>query len=114
MLVILLPKLHLYSKEFTANKHLDVRQVNRLKKELGSVQTSRKAASSALRLALQKAAQLRLMEKEKNKSPSYAMRISMRISKVVWSMHADGKSFAETEINDMVSYDFDMGYISKP
>ncbi|XP_020258640.1 protein SABRE-like isoform X2 [Asparagus officinalis] len=83
--------------------------VNRLKKELGRIQTSRKAASFALRLALQKAAQLRLMEKEKNKSPSYAMRISMRISKIVWSMLADGKSFAETEINDMI-FDFDRDY----
>lgn len=53
-------------------------------------------------MALQKAAQLRLMEKEKNKSPSYAMRISMRINKVVWSMLADGKTFAEAEIKDMV------------
>ena len=54
-------------------------------------------------MALQKAAQLRLMEKEKNKSPSYAMRISIRISKVVWSMLQDGKSFGEAELNDMVS-----------
>lgn len=52
---------------------------------------------------MQKAAQLRLMEKEKNKSPSCAMRISTRINKVVWSMLADGKSFAEAEINDMVN-----------
>ena len=51
---------------------------------------------------MQKAAQQRLMEKEKNKSPSYAMRISMQINKVVWSMLLDGKSFAEIEINDMV------------
>lgn len=62
----------------------------------------RKEASSSLRLAMQKAAHLRLMEKEKNKSPSYAMRISMRINKIVWSMLTDGKSFAEAEINDMV------------
>ena len=53
-------------------------------------------------MAMQKAAQQRLMEKEKNKSPSYAMRISMQINKVVWSMLLDGKSFAEIEINDMV------------
>lgn len=53
-------------------------------------------------MALQKAAQLRLTEKEKNKSPSYAMRISLQINKVVWSMLVDGKSFAEAEINDMV------------
>jgi hypothetical protein len=56
-----------------------------------------------LRIAMQKAAQLRLVEKEKNKSPSCAMRVSMRINKVVWSMLADGKSFSEAEINDMVN-----------
>lgn len=78
-------------------------QVQALKKELVSIRKSRKAASSELRGALQLAAQARLMEKEKNKSPSCAMRISMRINKVVWSMLADGKTFAETEINDMVS-----------
>lgn len=55
-------------------------------------------------MALQKAAQIRLMEKEKNKSPSYAMRISLQINKVVWSMLVDGKSFAEAEINDLVSF----------
>ncbi|GFP89565.1 upf0378 protein kiaa0100 [Phtheirospermum japonicum] len=75
--------------------------VQKLKKELTSAQKSRKAASASLRLALQKAAQLRLMEKEKNKSPSYAMRISLQINKVVWGMLVDGKSFAEAEINDM-------------
>ncbi|KAL4180176.1 hypothetical protein AMTRI_Chr13g123910 [Amborella trichopoda] len=80
-----------------------------LKKELGDKQMARKAASVSLRLALQKAAHLRLMEKEKNKSPSYAMRISLRINKVVWSMLADGKSFAEAEINNM-NYDFDRDY----
>lgn len=77
-------------------------QVHGLKKELGNTQKSRKAASAALRDALQKAAQLRLMEKEKNKSPSYAMRISLKINKVVWGMLADGKPFAEAEINNMV------------
>lgn len=83
--------------------------VQGLKKEYANTQKSRKAASASLRMALQKAAQLRLMEKEKNKSPSYAMRISLRIDKVVWSMLADGKSFAEAEINNMV-YDFDRDY----
>ncbi|KAL1539208.1 protein SABRE [Salvia divinorum] len=83
--------------------------VQRLKKELGNAQKSRKAASASLRTALQKAAQLRLMEKEKNKSPSYAMRISLKINKVVWSMLIDGKSFAEAEINDLI-YDFDRDY----
>ncbi|GAB4839472.1 hypothetical protein Ancab_028995 [Ancistrocladus abbreviatus] len=83
--------------------------VQKLKLELVNVQKSRKAASASLRTALQKAAQLRLMEKEKNKSPSYAMRISLQINKVVWSMLVDGKAFAETEINDMI-YDFDRDY----
>ncbi|XP_008794010.2 protein SABRE isoform X1 [Phoenix dactylifera] len=83
--------------------------VQGLKKELVNIQKSRKAASSALRMALQKAAQLHLMEKEKNRSPSYAMRISMRINKVVWNMLADGKSFAEAEISDMIC-DFDRDY----
>jgi hypothetical protein len=84
-------------------------QVRGLKRDLVNAQKSRKAASASLRMALQKAAQLRLMEKEKNKSPSYAMRISVQISKVVWSMLVDGKSFAEAEINDMI-YDFDRDY----
>ena len=74
-----------------------------LKRELVNAKKSRKEASVSLRVALQKAAQLRLMEKEKNKSPSYAMRISVQINKVVWSMLLDSKSFAEAEINDMVS-----------
>ncbi|KAL1194358.1 Protein SABRE [Cardamine amara subsp. amara] len=83
--------------------------VQGLKKELTYVQKSRKAASASLRMALQNAAQLRIMEKEKNKSPSYAMCISLQINKVVWSMLVDGKSFAEAEINDMI-YDFDRDY----
>ncbi|XVE60621.1 hypothetical protein DITRI_Ditri05aG0142700 [Diplodiscus trichospermus] len=83
--------------------------VQGLKRELINAKKSRKAASVSLRLALHNAAQLRLMEKEKNKSPSYAMRISLQINKVVWSMLVDGKSFAEAEINDMI-YDFDRDY----
>ncbi|XP_017981411.1 PREDICTED: protein SABRE [Theobroma cacao] len=83
--------------------------VQGMKRELVNAKKSRKAASVSLRVALQKAAQLRLMEKEKNKSPSYAMRISLQINKVVWSMLVDGKSFAEAEINDMI-YDFDRDY----
>nr|GMC55113.1 protein SABRE isoform X1 [Ipomoea batatas] len=83
--------------------------VKKLKKELISAQKSRKAASASLRMALQKAAQQRLTEKEKNKSPSCAMHISLQINKVVWSMLVDGKSFAEAEINDMI-YDFDRDY----
>ncbi|RWR77330.1 protein SABRE [Cinnamomum micranthum f. kanehirae] len=85
------------------------RLVQGLKTELGNKQLSRKAASASLRMALQKAAQLRLLEKEKNKSPSYAMRVSLKINKVVWSMLLDGKSFAEAEINNMI-YDFDRDY----
>ncbi|VFQ86788.1 unnamed protein product [Cuscuta campestris] len=83
--------------------------VKKLKNELVIAQKSRKAASASLRLALQKAAQQRLMEKEKNKSPSCAMHISLQINKVVWSMLVDGKSFAEAEINDLI-YDFDRDY----
>ncbi|CAI0545806.1 unnamed protein product [Linum tenue] len=83
--------------------------VQGLKREVINAKKSRKEASSALRVALQKAAQLRLMEKEKNKSPSYAMRISLQINKVVWSMLIDGKPFAEAEINDMI-FDFDRDY----
>ncbi|KAK7275853.1 hypothetical protein RIF29_16979 [Crotalaria pallida] len=83
--------------------------VQGLKRELGSAKISRKEAYASLRVALHKAAQIRLMEKEKNKSPSYAMRISLQINKVVWSMLVDGKSFAEAEINDMI-YDFDRDY----
>ncbi|KAL5145281.1 Protein SABRE [Glycine soja] len=86
-----------------------VYHVQGLKRELVIAQISRKAASASLRTALQKAAQLRLTEKEKNKSPSYAMRISLQINRVAWSMLVDGKSFAEAEINDMI-YDFDRDY----
>ncbi|XBI71816.1 hypothetical protein VPH35_065929 [Triticum aestivum] len=83
--------------------------VKRLKKELVNVRNGRKEAYSMLRSAMQKAAQLRLMEKEKNKSPSCAMRVSVRINKVGWSMLADGKAFSEAEINDII-YDFDRDY----
>ncbi|KAI3491193.1 hypothetical protein L1887_44439 [Cichorium endivia] len=83
--------------------------VQRLRKEAVNAQKSRKMAAASLRMAMQKAAQLRLMEKEKNKSPSCAMRISLQINKVVWGMLVDGKSFAEAEINDMI-YDFDRDY----
>ncbi|CAN1185325.1 Protein SABRE [Linum perenne] len=83
--------------------------VEAMKKEVVEAKTSRKEASSSLREAMQKAAQLRLMEKEKNKSPSYAMRVSLQINKVVWSMILDGKPIAEAEINDMI-FDFDRDY----
>ncbi|KAF5818651.1 putative FMP27, GFWDK domain-containing protein [Helianthus annuus] len=83
--------------------------VHRLRKELVNAQKSRKMAAASFRMAMQKAAQFRLMEKEKNKSPSCAMRISLQINKVVWGMFVDGKAFAEAEINDM-KYDFDRDY----
>uniref|UniRef100_A0A7N0UUA0 FMP27/BLTP2/Hobbit GFWDK motif-containing RBG unit domain-containing protein n=1 Tax=Kalanchoe fedtschenkoi TaxID=63787 RepID=A0A7N0UUA0_KALFE len=83
--------------------------VQGLKRELVSAQKARKEAALCLRSALQKAAQQRLMEKEKNKSPSCAMRVSLQINKVGWSMLLDGKSFAEAEINNM-RYDFDRDY----
>jgi flagellar biosynthesis GTPase FlhF len=72
-----------------------------LHRDFKNIETSRKSASSALREELHKAAQS-CLEKGKNKTPSCAMRISMKISKVVWSMLADGNTFAEAEINDMV------------
>ncbi|KAL8172011.1 hypothetical protein V2J09_023815 [Rumex salicifolius] len=83
--------------------------VKKMRNDLGNVQKSRKAAIASLRTTMQKAAELRLMEKEKNKSPSYAMRVSLQINKVAWSMLVDGKSFAESEINDMI-YDFDRDF----
>ncbi|PWA44594.1 pumilio 23 [Artemisia annua] len=45
--------------------------VQRLRKELANAQTSRKIVAASLRMVMQKAAQIRLMEKEKNKSPSF-------------------------------------------
>ncbi|KAJ3673403.1 hypothetical protein LUZ60_006777 [Juncus effusus] len=83
-----------------------------LKKELEITRKLKKEAISELRETIGKVVQVKLIEKEKNKSPSYAMRISMKIEKVVWSMLIDGKSFAETEINDMV-YDFDRDFRDK-
>nr|CAB3498881.1 unnamed protein product [Digitaria exilis] len=90
-------------------KPLGLDSVAGLNKDFEKLKTSRKDGSSKLREALQKAAQPHLMEKEKNKTLSCAMRISMKISKVVWSMLADGNTFAEAEINDMVC-DFDRDY----
>nr|XP_018450276.1 PREDICTED: protein SABRE-like isoform X1 [Raphanus sativus] len=81
--------------------------VQRLKKELLYVQKSRKTASASLRIVLQKAANLRLMEK--NRSAPYAMRISLEINEVVWCMLVDGRAFAEAKINNM-TYDFDRDY----
>ncbi|KAL9684811.1 hypothetical protein QQ045_022252 [Rhodiola kirilowii] len=83
--------------------------VQGLKRKLLNAQKARKEAALCLRSALQKAAQQRLMEKEKNKSPSCAMRVSLQINMVGWSMVLDGKPFAEAEINNM-RYDFDRDY----
>ncbi|KAI3784209.1 hypothetical protein L1987_43304 [Smallanthus sonchifolius] len=60
-------------------------------------------------VVLRKAAQQRLMEKEKNKGPSCAMGLSFKLKKVAWSMLLDGKAISEIEINDMI-YDFDRDY----
>ncbi|KAL1308758.1 hypothetical protein HN51_050763 [Arachis hypogaea] len=84
--------------------------IQELRKELVVAKKARKEAYASLRVALQKAAQLQLMEKEKkSKSPSHAMHLSLQINKVVWSMLIHGKSFAEVEINDMI-YDFDRDF----
>ncbi|XP_038996632.1 protein SABRE-like [Hibiscus syriacus] len=83
--------------------------VQGLKEELADVKKLRKEATAALRVTMQKAAQQRLMEKEKNKSPSCAMRVSVHTTKVAWSMLMDGKPFAEVEMNDLI-YDYDRDY----
>lgn len=74
-----------------------------LRKGYLDVRQSRKTAYTALRESVKNAAELRLLEKDKNKRPSSAMRISLQISKVVWSMVLDGKTFSEVEIDNMVS-----------
>ncbi|CAH2061505.1 unnamed protein product [Thlaspi arvense] len=79
--------------------------VEELRKGYLNVRQSRKTAYTALRVSVKNAAELRLLEKDKNKRPSSAMRISLQINKVVWSMLLDGKTFAEVEIDNMV-YDF--------
>lgn len=61
-----------------------------------------KLERKALRRALQGAAQQQLMVKEKNKTPSAAMRISWVFNKLAWQMLCDGESFADAEINNMV------------
>lgn len=63
---------------------------------------ARRAARASLRVALQRAAHQRLMEKEKYKTPSAAMSISWAIDKVVWRMLCDGTAFATAEISDMI------------
>nr|XP_043614487.1 protein SABRE-like [Erigeron canadensis] len=83
--------------------------VQKLRKELVNSQKSRKAAAASLRMVLRKVAQQQLMEKDKNKGPSCAMRLSLQLKKVAWSMLLDGKAISEIEINDMI-YDFDRDY----
>ncbi|VVB08413.1 unnamed protein product [Arabis nemorensis] len=83
--------------------------VEGLRKSYLNVQQSRKTAYTTLRISVKNAAELRLLEKDKNKRPSSAMRISLQINKVVWSMLLDGKTFAEVEIDNMV-YDFNRDY----
>ncbi|KFK32806.1 hypothetical protein AALP_AA6G290500 [Arabis alpina] len=83
--------------------------VEGLRKAYPNVQQSRKTAYTTLRVSVKNAAELRLLEKDKNKRPSSAMRISLQINKVVWSMLLDGKTFAEVEIDNMV-YDFNRDY----
>ncbi|XP_010545182.1 PREDICTED: protein KINKY POLLEN [Tarenaya hassleriana] len=83
--------------------------VQGLQKALLSVQQSRNAAYTALHTAVQNAAELRLLEKDKSKKPSSAMRISFQINKVIWSMLLDGKTFTEVEIDNMI-YEFDRDY----
>ncbi|CAH8337276.1 unnamed protein product [Eruca vesicaria subsp. sativa] len=79
--------------------------VERLRNTYVDVRQCRKAAYTALRVSVKNAAEIRLLEKDKNKRPSSAMRISLQISKVVWSMVLDGKTFSEVEIDNMI-YDF--------
>uniref|UniRef100_A0A1J3J5Z2 FMP27/BLTP2/Hobbit GFWDK motif-containing RBG unit domain-containing protein n=1 Tax=Noccaea caerulescens TaxID=107243 RepID=A0A1J3J5Z2_NOCCA len=83
--------------------------VDGLRKAYLDVRQSRKTAYTALRISVKNAAELRLLEKDKNKRPSSAMRISLQINKVVWSMLLDGKTFAEVEIDNMI-YDFNRDY----
>ncbi|CAN8288672.1 unnamed protein product [Cochlearia groenlandica] len=66
-------------------------------------------ACTTLKMALQKAAQLRMMEKAKSESASYATRISLQINRAYWSMLVDGRTFAEVEICDM-KFDVDRDY----
>ncbi|KAK9070488.1 hypothetical protein SSX86_010890 [Deinandra increscens subsp. villosa] len=83
--------------------------VQKLRKEVVNAQKARKAAAASLKVVTRKAAQQRLMEKEKNKGPSCAMGLSFKLKKVAWSMLLDGKTISEIEINDMI-YDFDRDY----
>ncbi|KAG0631787.1 hypothetical protein M758_1G279100 [Ceratodon purpureus] len=74
----------------------------KLEAELGVKNKAVKLERKALRKALQGAAQQQLMVKEKNKTPSAAMRISWVFTKLAWQMLCDGESFADAEINNMV------------
>ncbi|EFJ28828.1 hypothetical protein SELMODRAFT_146641 [Selaginella moellendorffii] len=70
-----------------------------LESELVFKKKERKVAYTSVRSAMHRAAQ---QEREKNKIPSAAMRISWAIDKVVWSMLSDGDTFAEAEISSMI------------
>ncbi|KAK1432241.1 hypothetical protein QVD17_09136 [Tagetes erecta] len=83
--------------------------VQKLRKEVVNAQKARKAAASSLKVVSRKATEQRLMEKEKNKGPSCAMGLSLKLKKVAWSMLLDGKTLSEIEIHDMI-YDFDRDY----
>lgn len=76
--------------------------VSRLGEDWSRKSKARKLAAKSLRIALQRAAQQRFKEKEKNKSVPSAMRISWAIGKIVWSMLSDGQAFAEAEISNMI------------
>jgi hypothetical protein len=73
-----------------------------LEAELDIKNKALKLERKALRKALQGAAQQQLMVKEKNKTPSAAMRISWVFKELAWQMLCDGESFADAEINNMV------------
>lgn len=76
--------------------------MQKLRNEVVNAQRARKAAAASLKVVSRKAAQERLMEKEKNKGPPCAMGLSFKLKKVAWSMLLDGKPISEIEINDMV------------
>ncbi|CAM6099053.1 unnamed protein product [Calypogeia fissa] len=77
-------------------------EIQMLEREFIAMRVERRSAYLTLRDTLQCAAQQRLMEKEKHRTPLAAMRISWAIDKFVWSMLCDGESFAEAEISSMI------------
>ncbi|KAL2610894.1 hypothetical protein R1flu_022586 [Riccia fluitans] len=77
-------------------------EIQALARDFGFKCKERKTAAVLLRAALKRAAEQRLAEKEKNRSPLAAMRISWTIAKIGWNMLCDGESFAEAEIDSMI------------